>query len=313
MLAHMRLTLHALALSLSLLLVPRAHAQQAPAATPPGQDASAQCRAAFAQVGAGQFAEALRLADAAIASIPRPLNARSQRTLGACYYNRGRAQEGLAHPREAVADYLRSLRVRANNTVSARIQSLVPTALPSFLPTALAILDAGENAPDFRPEVLTVTSSDGVVWHFLGAGMGFDLRAYAFAEQGEETTYAIVDSFSEQQDGDALGAVANARAFAADGVAGATFTTELAGLEVCDDEGACDVSHRALVIVSLRAGAIVSRSFTTEEFSCGHRTENRVRLRGANVVLQRAAEDLAAGEHPIASVLRVPVPAEPSY
>lgn len=312
MLPHMRLTLHALALSLSLLLVPRAHAQQAPAATPSGPDASAQCQAAFVQVGAGQFAEARSLADAAIASIARPLNARSQRTLGACYYNRGRAEEGLAHPREAVADYLRSLRVRPNATVAARIQALVPTALPSFLATALVILDAGEDAPDFRPEVLTVTSSDGVVWHFLGAGMGFDLRAYAFAEQGEETTYAIVDSFSAQQDGDALGAVENARAFTAGGVAGASFSTELAGLQVCGDEGACDVTHRALVIVSLREGVIVSRSFTLEEHTCDGRVANRVRLRGANVVLQRAAEDLAAGEHPIASVLRAPVPAEPS-
>lgn len=305
MLAHMRLLLHTLAISLSL-LVPSAHAQQAPVAMPSGADASAQCQAAFVQVGAGQFTEALRLADAAIASIARPLNARSQRTLGACYYNRGRAQEGLSHPREAVADYLRSLRVRANSTVSARIQSLVPTALPSFLATALAILDAGEDAPDFRPEVLTVTSADGVVWHFVGAGIGFDLRAYAFAEQGDETTYAIVDTFSEQQDGDALGAVANARSFVTSSLAGATFSTEMSGLDSCGEDGACDVTHRALVIVALRQGAIVSRSFTVHEHTCGHRMENRVRLRGEHVVLQRGAEELAAGEHLVADVLRAP-------
>lgn len=285
-------------LALSLLIAPSARAQQAPA------DASLQCQAAFAQVGEGHFAEALRLADAGIAAVARPLNARTRRTLGACFYNRGRAHEGLTHPREAVADYLRSLRVRPNNTVSARIQQLVPTALPNFLPSALAILDAGEDAPDFRPEVTTVTSADGVVWHFLGAGMGFELRAYAFAEQGEETTYAVVDTFSEQQDGEARGAVVSARPFAAGQISGATLTTELAGVDSCGADGARDVQHRAFVLVALRAGQIVSRSFILEEHSCEGRIANRVRLRGANVVLQREAEGLAAGEHPVASVLR---------
>lgn len=277
-------------------------------------DASQQCQAAFAHIGAGRFADALAAANAAIASFPRPLNARTRRTLGACYYNRGRAHEGLTHRREAVEDYLRSLRVRPDNeAVAARIRLIVPDVVPTYLPTALAMLDprteggfdAGD-VPNFRPEVASVTSADGVVWHFLGARVGapdsfHNLVVYAFAEHGDEVSYEIVDSFTQEENAGA-GSVQGPRAFAASGVIGVTLTTSASGGLQCDGE-LMDMNHSAFVIVTLQDGAIVSRSFVLEERECDLYTRNRVRLRGANVVLQRAGDGLGAGAHPIAAVL----------
>lgn len=116
-------------------------------------DVSRQCQLSFALIGASQHEEARTIATAAIAAVPRPLTRATRRTLGACLYNLGRAEEGLGHRREAAIAYARSIVVRDNDAVRARLAALSPAAPADDEMAALALfaLEAEEEgAPRSR-------------------------------------------------------------------------------------------------------------------------------------------------------------------
>ena len=85
-----------------------------------------RCNEGWSKFKAGEFAAAKLDFDAALIVLERAQDDKGRRSLGACLYNRGRIAEQEGKVAEARGLYRRSLAVRPNDTVSARLDSLGP-------------------------------------------------------------------------------------------------------------------------------------------------------------------------------------------
>lgn len=88
--------------------------------------AATRCGAGFSQIGAGDLVGARREIEGALVVLERGTDDRGRRALGACLYNLGRVEEGEGRVDAARAAYRRSLEVRPNATVAARVRALGP-------------------------------------------------------------------------------------------------------------------------------------------------------------------------------------------
>jgi hypothetical protein len=147
---------------------------------------------AFALMGASCHEEAVSVASPAIVALRARSGRTSARTLGACLYNRGRAHEALGHRNEAVIDYADSLDRRANETVSARLRSLVPE-LPELPPLAAVAATIDEFA--FGPEstATAARSGDGQRWWLVTSGRGEHPQLVAITRVNGEVRAAEID------------------------------------------------------------------------------------------------------------------------
>ncbi len=277
-------------------------------------DAALRCQLSFALVGAGQHEEARSLATTSVTSTPRPLTPTTRRTVGACLYNLGRAEEGLGHRAEAASAYVRSLAVRDNDAVRARLAALVPET-PTDLPAAaLVVLD--EHPDESAPQLASPAAGASVrigptTLHFVSAIVplagGYTMGAlYAIAIRDDVVVVSRVDEWSHEDNGGSM-RIEAARAYPARGTAeGAAVTVEGVGGGACGQmNGFMDFIHRATVLVAFDGARIRSRSIATEQHDCGDPVRVRMQLRGTDVVVSRSrGSDLAPGSYPISSLLR---------
>lgn len=91
-------------------------------------DTGALCELGLVQHRLGEPAARATL-DRAIARLLAPRTTALDRRLAACLYNRGLVLEAAGDPEGARADYARSLALRSNATVRARLAALPPSAL----------------------------------------------------------------------------------------------------------------------------------------------------------------------------------------
>lgn len=282
-------------------------------------DVSLRCQLSFALVGAGRFEEARGEADRAISALGSPTERDARRTLGACLYNRGRAHEGLGRARDAAADYVESLRLRANEAVLARLTALVPGTPPELPAAALALLDrerpddsavlaARAPFPSVRSRALP-----GVTFRFVPLRVSLErgftgLEVYVIVERdGGPAIVERVDLWSNEDENAEI-EVSGARELHAAGADGATVRVHATGSGTCGSmDGVEDFDHDAILLVAfdptartLRAGALV-----TSQHDCASPIQASLRLQGDAVVVQRSrGGPLAAGTHPLSEVLR---------
>jgi hypothetical protein len=282
-------------------------------ATATPDDASVRCELAFALVRIGAHAEARQEATAGIAAIARPLTSRTRRTLAACLYNRGRAEEGLSQRRDAVADYVASLALRPNDAVRARIDAIVPNVPASCPAAALVAFDPVQGTQyemGLRPDQNTpsVRTANGVVWCFVAGGYGMTLSTYAVAVRADGTAAVVaeIDEWS-QEDSTAPIEMEAARAVPElSSVAGAMVRVAATGGGNCGSmNGFEDFEHHATVFVGLVGDAIRTHVIVTRQYDCLGTVSASLRIRGGNVEIthshrrRREVETL-----PIASILQ---------
>ena len=100
-----------------------------PPATPEEAAAAAEtCSAGWARFGEGDLVNARLLVEQALLVLARAGDPRGQRAYGACLYNRGRLAEASGDADEAAQFYRRSLAVRPNPSVEARLAGLTAGA-----------------------------------------------------------------------------------------------------------------------------------------------------------------------------------------
>ncbi len=305
--------------------VPGAHAQddavtrlRARVAAAPA-DSSLRCQLSFALVGTSTFEEARSLAEASIVALdalPRPLPGRTRNTLAACLYNRGRAHEGLAHPREAAADYVRSISLRTNATILARLEALAPGMRRDLPVSALVALDhrEGNGERDVTPipdvPIVRVTGPDGP-WQFLGARVseqgGFtSLALYAIRWRAEVPSILRLDQWTQDDNGASM-TVGSARTQEVPGVGPvASLHVRAEGGGTCGRmDGFMDFEHEVTVLVALGGTATRSRVLVTSQHDCSDPVEMTLRLTGADVTVSRSrAGELEVGTYPLASLLQ---------
>jgi len=282
-------------------------------------DSSLRCQLAFALVGTSAFEEARTLAEASIVSLdamPRPLPGRTRNTLAACLYNRGRAHEGLSHPREAALDYVRSISLRSNATILARLEALAPGMRPDLPASALVALDHregdGEGSVTPIPDapIVRVTGPDGP-WQFLAAQVseqgGFtSLALYAIRWRAEVPTVLRLDEWT-QDDNSASMTLASARTQEVPGVGQVTsFRVSATGGGTCGRmDGFMDFVHEATVLVALGGPTVRSRVLVTSQHDCSDPVEMTLRLTGAQVTVSASrGGELDVGAYPLATLFQ---------
>ncbi|MFO0709369.1 MAG: hypothetical protein U0353_05995 [Sandaracinus sp.] len=276
-------------------------------------DVSLRCQLAFALVGASQHEEARTVASAAIAAVPRPLDASRRRLLGACLYNLGRAEEGLGHRLEASTAYVRSLAVRDNDAVRARLHTLVPEA-PADDPTvALALVSSRPDDTYGAVHPSSIVRVGGDVFHFVPFSVrgseGAELVLAVVVVREDAVAVATIESWA-QEDYEARLVASDARAWsargAATGAAGAMATVQATGGGHCDDaEGYADFSHTATVFASFDGTRVRTAALVTEQYDCEEPVSLTMQVRGTDVVVRRARHgSLQPGTYPIESLLR---------
>jgi len=282
-------------------------------------DASLRCQLAFALVGTSTFEEARTLAEASIVALdalPRPLPGRTRNTLAACLYNRGRAHEGLTHPREAALDYVRSLSLRSNATILTRLEALAPGMRRDLPASALVALDHregdGEDGVTPIPDatIVRVTGPEGP-WQFLTARVseqgGFtSLALYAIRWRAEVPSVVRLDEWTQDDDSASM-TLGASRTLSVPGVgAVASFTLRAEGGGTCGRmDGFMDFQHQATVLVSLGGSTVRSRILVTSQHDCSEPIEMTLRVTDAdvNVSASRGGE-LDVGSYPIASLVQ---------
>jgi hypothetical protein len=96
-----------------------------PASADEAATAGKRCNEGWSKFKAGELAAAKLDVDAALTVLERARDEKGSRSLGACLYNRGRIAEQEGQIVEARELYRRSLAARPNDTVSARLDSLM--------------------------------------------------------------------------------------------------------------------------------------------------------------------------------------------
>lgn len=290
-------------------------------------DASAQCQLSFALVSAERFEEATRAAEAGIAvlgSAPAPA---TRRTLGACLYNLGRAQEGLGHRAEFIPAYVESLRVRPNPIVLARLQAAVLDTPSEYPAAALLALDVEGSAPlDALGQVqLFETPATGrgaqrIVWRLVALSRmndsGYtDALLYVIAEvPGAPIVWRRLDRWTTEESGGTSFDVARVSPLRAttpgSGAAleGLVVQAHAGGGGACGAmDGFADLEHDVTILLAYDRAArrVRSRALVTRELSCGEPIRMPVRISGGDVVVARSRHgDLEPGTYPISSLLR---------
>ncbi len=282
----------------------RARVAQAPT------DASLRCQLSFALVGVGAHEEARQQAEGGVTAISRPLTERTRRTLSACLYNRGRAEEALGQRREAVTDYVASLLLRDHRAVRTRLDALVPN-VPSSLPAA-ALVALEEGAPELTAGETPITVRAGsMTWHFVtartfgDAGVGLWVFALTTREEGRVLVRAI-DGWTDEDFGAlmSIGPTRTIAPLAASG--GVSVIIEATGQGNCGGmNGVMDFEHRATAFVALSAERIVSHAIITQQDDCDGHVSAGLRLHGSSIEITHARGGaLEPGTYTIESLLR---------
>ncbi len=274
-------------------------------------DVSLQCQLSFALVGASQHEEARTIATAAVAAIPRPLTPATRRLAGACLYNLGRAEEGLAHRPEAATAYVRSLAVRDNPSVVERLRALVPETPEHDEAAALVMFAGTENEAVYALQDFASVSTRGDTLLFVSAQISYrggytGLGAFVVATREDRVVVARVDEWS-QEDNSARMEVDEPRTIeTAPGSLGAAIAVSGTGGGACGRmDGFMDFEHHATILVSFDGTRVRSRALVTREADCEGNVSMSLALRGANVVVSRSRDgELEAGTHAIADLLR---------
>lgn len=274
-------------------------------------EVSLQCQLSFALVGASQHEEARTIASAAIAAVPRPLTRAARRTLGACLYNLGRAEEGLGHRREAAIAYARSIAVRDNDAVRARLAALSPAAPADDEMAALALFALREEQRDGLPRESTTVRAGADAYTFVPVaatvGMGeTELVLVVIVVRGDAVALGRVDEW-QQEDNSGVLRVTDTRTWAEGGAPrGVVATVEASGGGACHRmDGFMDFEHHATVLVSFDGTDVRSRALVTQQSDCEGHVSQALAVRGDQVVVRRSrGGDLAPGTYPIRSLLR---------
>jgi hypothetical protein len=274
-------------------------------------DVSLQCQLSFALIGASQHEEARTIATAAIAAVPRPLTRATRRTLGACLYNLGRAEEGLGHRREAAIAYARSIVVRDNDAVRARLAALSPAAPADDEMAALALfaLEAEEEGGTAQRSTRVRAGAD--TFHFVPitttVGMGYTAFVLVVvAIRDDAVALARVDDWTQEDNGGSM-TVTGSRAWpSASAAQGALATVEAAGGGACGRmDGFMDFEHHATVLVSFDGTRVRARALVTQQSDCeGHVSQGLAVQRDQVVVRRSRGGDLPPGTYTIRSLLR---------
>ncbi len=138
----------------------------------------ARCELGFVLVRLGRSTEAVTPLDQEIAALGSPTDAAGGRRLAACLYNRGRAAEDLHDLDGARAAYRRSLALRPNPSVTARLAAL-PHETPESIAAAAALSlcranDDGQTCEERRTTLVGV--SEGTTWLVVELGGTMDGR-----------------------------------------------------------------------------------------------------------------------------------------
>ncbi|MBN8610733.1 MAG: hypothetical protein J0L92_09125 [Deltaproteobacteria bacterium] len=313
----MRLATLASSLGLAL-FVSHAHAQDADAvarlrarvAAAPS-DVSLQCQLSFALVGASQHEEALTIATRAAAAIPRPLTQPGHRLLGACLYNLGRAEEGLAHRREAATAYVRSLAVRDNPAVRDRLRALVPETPEHFEAAALVMFEGTEGASIYAIQDTAAVRANGQSLMFVSAQISYaggytGLAAFVVAQHEDIAIVARVDEWSQEDNGARMTLAEPRTLEASAGSLRAAFEVSASGGGACGRmDGFMDFEHHATVLVSFDGAQVRSRALVTRESDCGGHSSMSLQVEDGDVIVRRARGGaLRLGTYPISELLR---------
>jgi len=257
------------------------------------RDVSLQCQLSFALVGASQYEEARTIAAAAVAALPRPLTRATRRTLGACLYNLGRAEEGLGHRREAAIAYVRSLVVRDNDAVRARLAALSPAAPADDEMAALALFALRDEQRDGLPRESSTVRAGADTYTFVPiaatVGMGeTELVLVVIVVRGDAVALARVDEWA-QEDNSGVLRVTDTRTWAEGGApAGVVATVEASGGGACHRmDGFMDFEHHATVLVSFDGTRVRSRALVTQQSDCEGRFPQALPVQRDQVVLRR--------------------------
>ncbi len=167
----------------------------------------------FLRSGQGSAVEAAPTLDATIPALGAPAAEPLRRRLAACLYNRGRVAEAMGDVPTARSVYERSLALRPNDTVRARLAGLPPpTTAPDQAPServqraALALCEAHadecEIPPDAAPRPVTTGECSDATRGSLVEVVGNaeqDVRhvIVAVASRGEDVRAAVVNGYWE--------------------------------------------------------------------------------------------------------------------